>query len=94
MKMSWLKSCNITRSKRCYWCEASHDIDEVFKPTGRKRKRKKNKKTKHTSFFFQKNDTETESFVVLFQKVNVAEKITSSTRPGAWAERTFSPVTR
>ena len=61
---------------------------------GGKENEKKNKKTKHASFFFQKNDTETESFVVLFQKVNVAEKITSSTRPGAWAERTFSPVTR
>ena len=73
LKTSWLKSCNITRSTRCYWCEASNDLGNFFKSTGR---RKKKIKGKTCFFFFFPRMTHRLSFVVnvSFQKVNVAEK--------------------
>jgi len=70
--MSWLKSCNITRSTRCYWCETSNDIKPF--QASRAEEKENGEKGKMCSIFPQKSDGETESFVVLFQKVNVDEK--------------------
>lgn len=76
IKMSWLKSCNITRFTRCnsYWCETSNDIENLFKPTGR-RKKKEKKEKKRVPYFSRRVTHRLKSSVVsLFQKENVAEK--------------------